>query len=184
MAHKGYKQRPVTQAELDSIPTASYTAPSKRSADILHGLTIKQETFANLVAMGHSYASAYRTAYDVGENTKDHTIYRDGHGVAHNPKVRARISELVELQLEEHSARQETRAARVVSTLEKVMTSAKTDSARLRAAELLGKSVGLFVDRVSKEETTHASIADLEKQLGDILKSTQPVDNKRKKGGK
>lgn len=57
-------------------------------------LTVKEEKFAKLyVELGNS-TEAYRQSYNVGEDTKQETVWRSAHEVFTRPKVSARIEEL------------------------------------------------------------------------------------------
>lgn len=58
-------------------------------------LSAKEEAFCqNYAVHGMSQSDAYRNAYDVGEKTKDATVWSDSVKVASRPLVRARIEEL------------------------------------------------------------------------------------------
>lgn len=175
MPHKGRAKgnKPVSPEDLAALDKVA-PRRAKRSAKNLYGLTSKQETFASLVVDGYSYVAAYRAAYDVQEDAKPSTHWRQGYDIANKPEVAARINQLQHELNEQHRALGETRAARVTAALEGIMSSAKTDSARLRAAELLGKTVGLFAE-AAKDDKTAASVADLERQLADLLTQNAPA---------
>ena len=49
--------------------------------------------------------------------------------------------------------------------LEKEALTAKTDSARIRAIELLGKHLGLFTDRLETKDVTEHSADEIEAQI-------------------
>lgn len=135
------------------------------------GLTPKQEAFAQAVARdGNSYSAAYRLAYDTS-NMSPGTIYTEASLLAASPKIAQRLQEIVRDIKQENSAQAETRAERVLKTLETLMLNAKTDAARLRAAELLGKTVGLYRD-VQETRETGATVAELEAQLSEMLRKT------------
>lgn len=58
-------------------------------------LTDKQEAFAlEYVMNGGNASAAYRKCYDVGEDTKDTTVWRDAHKTLNKPNVDTRIGEL------------------------------------------------------------------------------------------
>jgi len=60
-------------------------------------LTAKQENFARKYVECGNASEAYRTAYDVGEDTKPETIWNDAYKQMLKPDVNARV---IELQLE------------------------------------------------------------------------------------
>lgn len=57
-------------------------------------MTPKQEKFAQCIADGMSQADAYRTAFDVRENTKPETIQDSASKLMKNPDVSHRVLEL------------------------------------------------------------------------------------------
>ena len=64
-------------------------------------LTTKQETFAQCVAIkGMSFADAYREAFNVGEKTKDSTVWHMAWETKNNPNVSKRIQELKKQKLD------------------------------------------------------------------------------------
>ena len=132
-----------------------------------HGLTQKQEIFAQNVADGLNHSESYRRAYDTDEMASN-TIWREAHRLSRHKRVAARICQLIAICEQDDRAWAATRAHRVTDLLERIMASSKTDSARLRAAELLGKTIGLFTH---KEETPPRTktIEDLEQELAALL---------------
>lgn len=57
-------------------------------------LTPKQEAFAQCIANGMSQADAYRTAFEVGEDTKATTIYPEASKLMDNPNIATRVQGL------------------------------------------------------------------------------------------
>lgn len=60
----------------------------------MSNLTPQQEKFAQLVAVGNTYADAYRESYNVGKNTKIETIWCESSKLMADPKVSQRVKEL------------------------------------------------------------------------------------------
>lgn len=54
-------------------------------------LTAQQDRFAWLVAVGETYSSSYRAAYDVAPKTKKETVWDSASKLAAHPEVRQRI---------------------------------------------------------------------------------------------
>ncbi len=75
-----------------------------------------------------------------------------------------RIAELVAARQEEERLQAHIRAYRVTAHLEEMMTSGASESTRLRAAELLGKTVGLFIEKAPPKDEER-SLAELEAEL-------------------
>lgn len=131
-------------------------------------LTAKQEAFAVAVADGKTLSDAYRSAYDA-ENMKDSTVWTEASLLMDHPKVSARVAGIQKAR-EEKSLHDHARLKRLVlERLHNEALTADSDSARIRALELLGKSIAMFTDRVEQDDTQRSS-ADLERELMEKLK--------------
>jgi hypothetical protein len=123
-------------------------------------LTMKQEQFAAAIVEGKTHADAYRQAYDAS-GMKDGTVWSEAARLMRRPHVTARVEELrAEAELVRQSLLM-SREEAILGRLEHEALTAKTDSARIRALELLGRQAGLFVERVEVEQVER-SAADLE----------------------
>jgi hypothetical protein len=138
-------------------------------------LTPKQAHFARCVAQGMTQADAYREAYDPKQSTAA-TIHTLASRVMARVEVRARVDALVK-------ARERAVVASALSDRDKVLSKLRvwlegtevTDSNRLRAAELLGRSSGLFatdINVTTKERDSSAVAAEIEQRLAALLVST------------
>ena len=113
-------------------------------------LTPKQGHFARCVASGQTQADAYREAYDPSGSTTAKSIHTLASRVAAKAEVRSRIEALV-------AARERAVAASAVTDRDKVLRKLRhwmdeaepADSIKLRAAELLGRSAGLFATEMT-----------------------------------
>ena len=109
------------------------------------------------------------TYYTTGKS--QHSIWRVSHRLSRNDKVARRIADLVAAPQEEEHNQSRIRAYRVTKHLMEMMRSGKTESARLRAAELLGKTVGMFTIKAEvKKIDDDRSLAELEDKLEDELR--------------
>ena len=132
------------------------------------GLTAKQEAFAQGVAQGKTLADAYRNAYDA-ENMKEASIYNEASRLMDHPQISQRVS-AIQRATEERTLHDQARLKRLVlERLHQEATNAESDSARIRALELLGKSIAMFTDRVEQDDTQRSS-EDIEKELVEKLK--------------
>lgn len=132
-------------------------------------LTAKQENFAELVAMGRPQATAYRLAYDA-KCMSDPTVWSEASRLMHHPKVTARVVELrAENDTIRHSLVLDQEKA-ILAQLQHEALTAKTDNARIRALELLGRHVGMFTKRVEVEQVER-SAAQIELDIRARLKS-------------
>lgn len=133
------------------------------------GLTAKQEAFAQGVANGLTLADAYRQSYNA-ENMKEASIYTEASLLMDNPKIVQRVSGIQQAR-EDKTLHDSARLRRLVlEQLHQEAMNAESDSARIRALELLGKSIAMFTDRVEQEEGVRSS-TDLEQELIARLKS-------------
>ena len=144
------------------------SSAERLSAPVWAGLTEKQERFAHLVADGLNFSAAYREVYDATDMSQP-SVWREAHRLSRNEKVAMRIAELVAARQDEERLKVHMRAYRVTAHLEEMMTSGASETTRLRAAELLGKTVGLFAEK-APAKAEERSLADLEDELKKRLK--------------
>jgi hypothetical protein len=140
-------------------------------------LTPKQAHFARCVAQGMTQADAYSEAYDPKQSNhcgNDPHTSKQGDGT--RVEIRSRVDALVK-------ARERAVVASALSDRDKVLSKLRvwlegtevTDSNRLRAAELLGRSSGLFatdINVTTKERDSSAVAAEIEQRLAALLVST------------
>ena len=127
-------------------------------------LTAKQESFAQKVAAGSILSDAYRESYSA-ENMADKTVWSEACRLAQNPKVATRIKAIQADMEADHRTRAARREEYVLKRLQEEAEQAETDGSRVRALELLGKTVGLFTDKVEIEQDSDKSAAELEADL-------------------
>jgi hypothetical protein len=123
-------------------------------------LTAKQQKFATAIADGSDQTSAYKLAYDA-QNMSPMAVWVESSRLKRNPKVALKLEEL---NAEAEAVRQGlliSREEAILARLEHEALTAKTDAARIRALELLGRHAGMFVERVEVERVER-SAADLE----------------------
>jgi hypothetical protein len=105
-------------------------------------LTRRQNKFAESLNSGASYTRAYCSAYSCNMSQK--TIWQASSRLSKHPKVIARLDEL---RAEKVAAERMFRLSYedfVINELQELALIAKSDRARIKALELLGKTVGLF----------------------------------------
>ena len=127
-------------------------------------LTMKQEKFAVSLADGFSQADAYRQSYQT-ENMQNATTYVEASRLAAHPKVALRLEQLRREKDEDRHMQALRREDFVLDSLMHESINAKSDSARVRALELIGKTIGLFVDRDVEEAQPEPTLAELEEEL-------------------
>ena len=130
--------------------------------------TSKQREFARLVAEGSTLADAYAEAYDT--SGKRETIRREATRLASNPTMAPLLREANQVV---DKALQPSRQSRKRWVLERLVNEAEngSDSSRIRALELLGKSVGAFD---IESDTESDLLASLRSKLASVL--PEPID--------
>ncbi len=137
------------------------------------GLTAKQLHFCRCVAAGMGQAEAYRESHSVTATGKSATHREAASRLMARADIRARVDALVRQRERSVLASALSDRERVLSKLRHWLDHAESgDSNRIRSAELLGKSVGLFKDVV--ETTDSRSSEELLAELDAMLEQTEP----------
>lgn len=161
-------------ADLEEFKKSQRKKPgTKRSArNTLNGVTVKQENFIQCILDGMTYSDAYRNSYDISPDTKDTTIHVSACKLMQNPNVKKRM-QFLEAEKEELRRMQgQSMHARVIDRLEREANDKKNPPAvRVRALELLGKTVGAFKDVSETTVKKGKTIKDLELELQSMLAS-------------
>ena len=144
-------------------------------------LTLKQRAFVNEIVRGKlgSYKEAYAKVYDV-TLTKQGKIPKwvevEASKLVANPKIAQSIHKAIERK--ETSAVASSLRTRnyVLERLMKESRESDSDSTRVRALELLGKTVSLFSDVLETKETRHSDDieTDIEEKIIALLEEQQP----------
>ena len=119
-------------------------------------LTLKQQTFADSIAAGQTQAAAYRSAYDAADMAPA-TVWNEASKLVRHPEVSDRVDHLQRESALSAATRREATRNFVFRELAALAMDAPTSNARLKALELLGKSVGMFTDRVEVEEVERSA---------------------------
>lgn len=119
-------------------------------------LTAKQEQFARTVTEGATQTDAYRQAYDAA-GMQDATVWTEASKLMRHPQVARRVEELKEEAEATRRAGLVSREEAILQRLEHEAMTAKTDSARIRALELLGRHVGMFKDQIEVEHVERSA---------------------------
>lgn len=162
-SEKDMKSQGLTVIDGDKAETK---ADKPQLGSTKHGLTYKQETFAQLVAEGKTLAEAYRTAYDASAMKPSH-IYSEASRMRSKDKIAARIDALVDKRMRKKSHDAARTRAFILDQLMEIAENEKTTPAnRIKALELLGKvdTVGLFKERV-ENETIKRSPEQVEREI-------------------
>ena len=139
-------------------------------------LTIKQRQFVDEIIKGKlgSYKEAYAKVYDVTLN-KDGSIPKwvevEASKLVANPKIAISIQRAIAKKEQSAVASSLRTRNYVIDQLYKESKESDSDSARIRALELLGKSVSLFSDVVETKEARSSDEveADIEERIQALL---------------
>jgi hypothetical protein len=119
-------------------------------------LTSKRERFSQSIAEGSTLAAAYRAVYEA-TGMQDSTVWNEASKLARHPEVAMRVQVL---KGEAEAARRVLlldREETILARLSLEATTAKSDSARVKALELLGRHAGMFVERVEVEQVERSA---------------------------
>tara|TARA_R100000963_G_C4558258_1_gene48208 strand:- start:33 stop:521 length:489 start_codon:yes stop_codon:yes gene_type:complete len=143
-------------------------------------LTIKQRAFVNEIVRGKlgSYKEAYSKIYDV-QLTKTGKIPKwcevEASKLVASPKIALSIKKAIERKESSLIASSLRTKNYVIEQLYNQSISADTSASKIRALELLGKSVALFSDVVETKEarTTIDIEQDIEERLISLLDQSE-----------
>jgi len=106
-------------------------------------LTSRQASFVEELLTGASQTTAYKSNYST-THMSPKTIWEASSRLSKHPKVVARLDELrAEKEAEERMLRLSYENF-VINELQALALNAKSHRARIKALELLGKSIGMF----------------------------------------
>ena len=131
-------------------------------------ITPKQHEFARLVAEEHLTSSdAYRRAYKPNILAKNKSVHEMACRVMTNIKVQSMIRSIQHERAEENRTRAIRREEYVLKKLTEEVEHGDKASSRIRALELLGKTVAMFSD---KEELNTKKIERSPDEIKEDLK--------------
>ena len=163
------KAKPTLGEGVEASKGASSTGTRRKSGkNLLLGLTTKQEAFAEHVVSGQSLSAAYRLAYDA-KGMSDEAVRVEASRLFMHPNVSLRVKALNVEKEDQRRMLMVSDAQASITTLREMLTSADTSSAKIRAAELLGKAAGIFTDKLEIEDKTDRTVQDLEQSIAEKL---------------
>ena len=143
-------------------------------------LTPKQFHFCRAAVSGQTLSDSYRESYSAG-NMSAASIHREASLLMSNPTITQRVQRLQKALDRATVASSLTDREKVLEKLRYFMNEATPqDSSKIRAAELLGKSIGLFTDVIESKGQPDLSPAELratlEQKLTALLDKYQVSD--------
>ena len=151
------------------------TLKSIKSLSSGQKITPKQFEFARLIAEEHLTSSdAYRKAYKPNILVKNKSIHEMACRVTTNIKVQSMIRSIQHERAEENRTRAIRREEYILKKLTEEVEHCDKASSRIRALELLGKTVSMFSDKVELdtikyERTSEEITEDLKLKLQKLL---------------
>jgi len=137
-------------------------------------LTPKQEAFAAAFIETSNASEAYRTAYDVGEDTKPESIWVNASKLLSDAKVAQRVAELQQ----EHRERHAVTVDKLTDELEEARTVAKAEgqgAAMTSATMGKAKLHGLLVDKNEIKADLNVQVSKIEHTI--IDPNTEDTDS-------
>ena len=129
-------------------------------------MTFKQSQFAKLVAEeGMSNTQAYRIAYKPNKNAINKSIHEMSCRVFANVKVQSRIRDIQHKIVKDQRMRTIRREEYVLQRLTEEAEFADNANSRIRALELLGKTVSLFNDKTETNIKMPRSSEEIKEDL-------------------
>jgi phage terminase small subunit len=142
-------------------------------------LTHKQKAFADYIAGGKNLTDSYRAAYDA-ENMKPASIHQNACRLAANVNITARIENRTAAQDRAGIACSVSDRELVLRTLRDTVLDQKEKTAdRLRATELLGKTIAMFTDKVI-EQSEQRTPEEIKAELQTIMSQVFDKPEKRR----
>ena len=139
---------------------------TRKQTNIKEHITLKQSQFARLVAEeGMSNTQAYITAYKPSKNATKKSIHEMACRVFANVKVQSRIKALQEEIYEDQRMRVIRREEYVLNRLTQEAEFAENANSRIKALELLGKTVNMFNDKVELKKELPRSSKEVKEEL-------------------
>jgi len=138
-------------------------------------LTASQIAFAQGIVQAKTYRQAYRDAYPNAQGS-DASITASAYKLSRDARIQAIVNDALDETIE-HLAEDRAHTERyVMKRLLTLSKQGKQEGSQLKALELLGKSVGMFIDKAEvKPESVTAD--QLKRELSGHLKL---VNDKRK----
>ena len=147
-------------------------------------LTGKQRAFARCMADGMTQSAAYREAYDA-DKMSGAVIRNEASKLMAHPDITVTVERLIAVKERALLASGLSDRDKVLEKLRTWIESAEpTDSNKLRAAELLGKSVGMFkevTETVTIDRDSDSVAMELERRLESLLGTSQEQETEQDK---
>ena len=139
-------------------------------------LTSKQRHFARAWASGMSLSDAYREAYDVKDCTSASSVHTSASVLSRNPLITQRYEQLISEKDRQIARTAVTRRDKLVNWLDDVVEGKMLEepsAVRMRAAELLGRSVGAFQENLNIQSGSEKNASEIASEIEALLVKSQ-----------
>jgi hypothetical protein len=168
----------TTQAKSTTAPDLDQNPVTKQPPISTRELTGKQRHFARCLANGMTMTESYIEAYEAS-NMKRSTINEAASRLNKDERISARVQQLIALKEQALIRSTVGLKSQVLTKLVGFMDNATPqDTAKLRAAELLGKSIGLFKEVIEDNRHQDKSPEELTALLHEKLSEIADQDNR------
>jgi len=136
------------------------------------GLTTKQNNFINAYLNGKTKGNAsasYRLAYDCSNMSANAIHVEASKLINQNHKVAQRLKDKTEQKEEKNRLQDMTLRQKVMDSLLLESQTANSDSARVQALNLLGRTIPNFFAPEKQELTSKVELSNSEKELEDAI---------------
>jgi phage terminase small subunit len=143
-------------------------------------LTGKQRAFADSIVAGSNLTDSYRKAYNT-ENMKASSVHANACQLAADTRITQRIETRRAAQDRAGIACSVSDRELVLTKLRDKLDQGDNDMVQLRAAELLGKTIAMFTDKVieqSEQRTPEQIKAELQTIMAQVFDKTEKVQLK------
>ena len=141
-------------------------------------LTSKQRAFARAWSSGLSLSAAYREAYDVSDSTSNKSVHNLASRLASKVEVRARYEHLLREKDRAVAASAVSRREKIFRFLDDVMDGkAEAEAQQMKAAELLAKASGMFVNDVRLDDKREASSEEIAGKIEALLLASEEEEH-------
>ena len=164
---ESYQDDNATGYDSEAEQMAASMPPKVRKNILGKPLTEQQKLFVTLVIQGKTRRDAYRTAYNT--SMSDSAISSNAAKLASDPRIQNMINAAWDETIEHLADDVASTKRYVLRKLVALSKDAKQEGSRIKALELLGKSIGLFIAQEEKAEKAVAP-EQLKRELSQHLK--------------
>ncbi|MAR84478.1 MAG: hypothetical protein CMF55_06790 [Legionellales bacterium] len=139
-------------------------------------LTSKQRHFTRAWASGMSLSDSYKEAFDVSDSTTAASVHTLASRLASKVEIRSRYEQLIAERDRQIARTAVSRRDKLVNWLDDVVEGKMLEepsAVRMRAAELLGRSVGAFQENLNISSGSEKNASEIASEIEALLVKSQ-----------